>query len=114
MDRLHFSKCRDFAWLKGGECLLNFFRFIAVAECMYALACLRAWVIVNHRSVKKAELAGRAVVYDSITKALLGSEVLSSTTQKRVHSKGRQTILVLDSRLIQWIALVGMNNFGLS
>ena len=81
---------------------------------MYALACLRVWFIVNHRSVKKAELAGWAVVYDSITKAPLGSEVLSSTTQKRVHSKGRQTVLVLDRRLIQWIALVGMNNFRLS
>ena len=93
---------------------MNFFRFIAVAECMYALACLRVRFIVNHRSVKKAELAGRAVVYNRVTKALLGSEVLPSATQKRVHSKGRQTVLVLDRRLIQWIALVGMNNFGLS
>ena len=77
---------------------------------MYALACLRVRVVVNHWSVKKAVLAGRAVVYDRITEEFFLAEVLPSATHKRVHSKGRQTSLLLDSRLIHWVALVGLND----
>ena len=78
---------------------------------MYALDLIGS--IVNHWSVKKAMLANRAVVYDRITKDLLLAEVLPSTTHKRVHSKGRQTSLLLDSRLIHWIALVRLNDLRL-
>ena len=55
-------------------------------------------------------LPSRAVVYDRIAKEFLLPEVLPSATHKRVHSKGRQTSLLLDSRLIHWIALVGLND----
>ena len=77
---------------------------------MYASACLRVRIIINYGSVKEAVLAGRAVVHYRVTKVFLGAEVLRSATHKRVNSKGPQVTLLLDSGLIHWVALVGLDD----